>query len=69
VKGELAGQQLTGPADLFGATHAFLDEIQKSELEHVFRHWVEHIRWVLNNNGDYFHESTFRHHPSQVLFI
>jgi hypothetical protein len=34
----------------------FLDEIQRSELEYVFRHWIEQVRWVLDNHRDYIHE-------------
>jgi hypothetical protein len=34
-----------------------LDEIHPSEWEVIFSHWVKRVRWVLENNGDYYHES------------
>jgi hypothetical protein len=34
----------------------FLNEIQPPELVAVFRDWVERVRLVLENNGDYYHE-------------
>jgi hypothetical protein len=40
---------------LLEAITEFLDESQPSELEVVFSHWVERVRWVLENNGDYYH--------------
>jgi hypothetical protein len=38
TKGALAGQQSTEPADFLDDIQVFLDEIQRSELEYVFRH-------------------------------
>jgi hypothetical protein len=34
----------------------FLNEIQPPEVVAVFNHWLERARWVLENNGDYYHE-------------
>jgi histone-lysine N-methyltransferase SETMAR len=34
----------------------FLNEIQPPEVIAVFIHWAERVRWVLENNGDYYHE-------------
>jgi hypothetical protein len=33
----------------------FLNAIQSSELQFIFRHWTERTKWVLANNGDYYH--------------
>jgi hypothetical protein len=33
-----------------------LDEIQPPEVVAVISHWVEVVRWVLENNGDHYHE-------------
>jgi hypothetical protein len=33
-----------------------LNETQPSELQAVFRHWIERMKWVLANNGDDRHE-------------
>jgi hypothetical protein len=69
MKGALEGHQFTGPANPVDGIQAPLDEIQKSELEHVFHHWMKHVRWMLNSNGDHLHKQTFHHHhSSQVLF-
>jgi hypothetical protein len=56
MKAELVGQQLPGPEDLLTGIQEFLCEIQTSELELVFHHWMEWVQWVLDNGGDYFHE-------------
>jgi hypothetical protein len=64
MKAALAGQQFPRPEDLLTGIQEFLREIQRSELELVFHHWIERIQWVLDNNGDYFHERTFYDHRS-----
>jgi ABC-type iron transport system FetAB ATPase subunit len=46
MNGSLAGRQFTGPSDLVNGIQAFLDEIQRSELEQVLRHWIERVRSV-----------------------
>jgi hypothetical protein len=56
MKAALTGQQFPGPEDLLTGTQAFLSEIQRSELELVFCCWMEWVQWVLDNDGDYFHE-------------
>jgi hypothetical protein len=33
-----------------------LNEIRPSELQLVFHHWIERMKWVLANNGDDHHE-------------
>jgi hypothetical protein len=34
----------------------FLNEVQPLEVVAVFNHWVESVPWVLENNGNYYHE-------------
>jgi hypothetical protein len=64
MKAALAGQQFPGPEDLLTGIHEFLSEIQRSELELVLHHWIERVQWVLDNDGDCFHEETFYDHHS-----
>jgi hypothetical protein len=57
MKAALAGQQFPGPEGLLSGIQEFLSEIQRSELELVFRHCIERVQWVLlHHGGDYFHE-------------
>jgi hypothetical protein len=58
VKNSLAGRTFDVPEQLLEAIIGLLDEIQPSELDVVFSHWIERIRWVLENNGDYYHEQS-----------
>jgi hypothetical protein len=44
------------PEQLPEAITKFLDEIEPPEVVATFSHWVERVRWVLENNGDYYHE-------------
>jgi hypothetical protein len=66
VKNSLAGRMFDEPEQLREAITAFLDEIHLSELEVVFSHWVERVRWILKNNGDYYHgeNNRFQKHLS-----
>jgi hypothetical protein len=69
MKGAVAGQQFTGPSDVLDGIQALLDEIQRSELEHIFDHWIERVRWVLDAYGDSLHEQILDyHHSLQVRF-
>jgi transposase len=56
VKASLVGQTFDDPEQLLEAITEFLNEIQPSEVVAVFSHWVERVRRVLENNGDYYHE-------------
>jgi hypothetical protein len=56
VKSALEEQEFPGPEDLFTGIQELLSEIQRSELKLVFYHWIEPVQWVLDNDGDYFHE-------------
>jgi hypothetical protein len=56
VKTLLVGQTFDEPERLLEAITGFLNETQLPEVVVVFSHWVERVRWVLENNGDYYHE-------------
>jgi hypothetical protein len=56
MKAALAWQQFPGPEDFPTGIQEFVSEIQRSELELVFHHWIERVPRVLDNHGDYFHE-------------
>jgi histone-lysine N-methyltransferase SETMAR len=56
MKAALVGQKFPEPEDLLIGVQEFLSEIQRSELELAFRHWIERVQWVLDNHGDLFHE-------------
>jgi hypothetical protein len=51
-----ARQQFPGPDDLLTRIQEFLSEIQRSELKLFSHHWIEPAPWVLDKDGDYFHE-------------
>jgi hypothetical protein len=55
MKGALAEQPFAGPVDL-DSIQAFLNEIQRCDLEHVFHDWTEWAQYLLDNDGDYVHE-------------
>jgi hypothetical protein len=66
----LAGQQSPEPKDLLTGIQEFRSEVQRSELKLVFHHWIERIQSVLDNNGEYFHESTvYGYHSFQFCPI
>jgi hypothetical protein len=44
------------PGELLDGITFFLEEVQPSEFHVVFSHWVERVRRILENNGDYYHE-------------
>jgi hypothetical protein len=56
MKAAFGAQQFGRPDDLLSCIQTFLEQIPRSELELVFHHWIERARWVLQNDGDYFHE-------------
>jgi hypothetical protein len=56
VKTVLVGQRFEEPEELIEAVTVFLNEIQRSELELAFSHWLELVHWVLANNGDDYHD-------------
>jgi predicted TIM-barrel fold metal-dependent hydrolase len=44
------------PEDLLDGITSFLEEVQSSELHIVFSHWGERVTWILETNGDCYHE-------------
>jgi hypothetical protein len=60
LKNSLAGRIFDNPEQVLDDITSFLEEVQPSELHVVFSHCVERVRSVLENNGDYSHESIFR---------
>jgi histone-lysine N-methyltransferase SETMAR len=56
VKTALVGQRFEEPEELLEPVTEFLNQIQLSELELAFSHWLEWVCWVLADNGDYYHD-------------
>jgi hypothetical protein len=56
LKNFLAGEMFDDREAFLNVITSFLEEVQPSELHVVFSHWVERVRWVLENNGDSSHE-------------
>jgi hypothetical protein len=56
MKTSLVGQTFDEPEQLLDVITEFLNETQSPEVVAVFRRWVERVRWVLENNGDYYDE-------------
>jgi hypothetical protein len=49
------GRTFDEPEQFLEAITEFLDEIHPSELEIVFSDWIQRVRWVLENNQNYYH--------------
>jgi transposase len=56
VKNSLVGRTFDEPEQLLEPITKFLTEIQPAEVLAVLSHWVERVWWVLENNGDCYHE-------------
>jgi hypothetical protein len=56
VETSLVGQTFDRPEQLPEAITEFLHEIQPPEVVAVFSHWVERVRLVFENNGNYYRE-------------
>jgi hypothetical protein len=56
VKISLVGQIFDNPEQLLETITEFLNEIQPPEVVAAFSHRVERVRWVFEDNGDYYHE-------------
>jgi hypothetical protein len=50
VKTSLVGQAFDEQEQLLKAITEFLNEIQPPEVVAGFSHWVERVRWILENN-------------------
>jgi hypothetical protein len=56
VKTSLVGEIFDAPEQLLEAITEILKEIQLPEVVAVFSDSGGRVRWVLENNGDYYHE-------------
>jgi hypothetical protein len=50
------GQSFDEPEQLMEGITEFLNEIQPPEVIAAFSHWVGRVRWILENNGNYYYE-------------
>jgi hypothetical protein len=55
VSTSLVGKTFHALEGFLEAVTEVLEEIQPLELEIVFSHWIERVRWVLENNGDLYY--------------
>jgi hypothetical protein len=58
ISRHFADREFNDVDEHLGAVVKFLNEVQPSELQHVFHHWTERVKWNLANNRDYYHGST-----------
>jgi hypothetical protein len=56
MKIALEGSHFKEPENLLETITEFLKEMHSSKLMIVFHHWIERVRWVIEHNGDYYHE-------------
>jgi hypothetical protein len=56
VQSALNGFKFEGSDELLQGIHDFLNEVQGSELMMVFQHWIERARWIIEHDGDYYHD-------------
>jgi hypothetical protein len=49
-------QTFDEPEQLPEAIAEFLNGVRPPEVVAIFSHWVERVRWILENNRDYYHE-------------
>jgi hypothetical protein len=59
LKNSVAGWKFDEPEELWNGMTSLLEGIQRSELQIVFSHSLEKVRWVLENNGNHDHEKIF----------
>jgi hypothetical protein len=53
IKHCLQGIAFPSHEELLAAIHEIVVAIPRPTLEDVFRHWMERLEWVSQNNGDY----------------
>jgi transposase len=58
IKHCLQGITFPSREELLAVIHEIVGAIPRSTLEDVFRHWVERLKWVSQNNGDCYALST-----------
>jgi hypothetical protein len=56
IKTSLTSRVFNDVGELLRAVTEFVDQIQASELQFVFHHWIERVKRVLANHGDNYHE-------------
>jgi hypothetical protein len=56
MKAAREGSHFKEPEDLLEEIIEFLKEIHPSELMILFHHWIERVQWVIEHNGDSYHE-------------
>jgi hypothetical protein len=56
LRNSLTSRMFDDPEELLPGITSFLKDVQPSEFHIVFSHWIERVRWILENNGDYYHE-------------
>jgi hypothetical protein len=56
LKNSLARWKFDEPEELLKGITSFLQGVQRSELHIVCSHWLDRVRWVLENNGNESHE-------------
>jgi hypothetical protein len=66
VKTSLAGRVFNDTDEFVESVIQLLNENQHSELQLVSQHWIERVKWVLANNGDYHHEEAI--YPEFALY-
>lgn len=53
VKNQLKGFHFTSRDDLFSKVVEIITKIDKSLWSSVYEDWIERLKMVINNNGDY----------------
>jgi hypothetical protein len=56
IKTSLGSRVFSDADELLAAVIESLNEIQPSELQLVFHHWIERVKWVLANHGNCYYE-------------
>jgi hypothetical protein len=55
-KDSLVGWTFDKPEELLEGITSVLEELQPSELQVIFSHWANRVRWILENNRVSSHE-------------
>jgi hypothetical protein len=56
VKAELQNYEIHSTEDLILAKRAIFDQISKEMLISVYISWIERLKWMIKNGGNYFHK-------------
>jgi hypothetical protein len=60
IKHCLRGIAFPSREELLAVMHEIVGAIPRPALEDVFRHWMETLEWVSQNNGDYYTSAKYR---------